>query len=53
MASIYANFGSLMETRGDPDEARVLWVKARDLFTKLGAEQKVSMVQGWIDGLPS
>ncbi|MDN5850212.1 MAG: hypothetical protein L0H63_11370 [Nitrococcus sp.] len=52
-AAAYRNFGNVMLTRGDVKEAHALWVQARDLFARLGAEQKVITVQGWIDDLPS
>lgn len=49
-AGVYGNLGIVMQTRGDLDEARAMWVQARDLFARLGAREKLGVVQGLIDG---
>jgi hypothetical protein len=51
MASDYANLGVVREARGDVAGARHYWVKARDLFARIGMPHMVKQVQEWLDGL--
>ncbi|MCP4248941.1 MAG: hypothetical protein GY778_18010, partial [bacterium] len=44
--------GVVAEERGDLVEARKLWIKARNLFEKIGMPHMVEQVQGWLDDLP-
>ena len=41
--------GWVYEERGDVEKARGYWVKAVDLFKKIGMPHMVKEVQGWID----
>ena len=52
IAQEYCNLGLIFQTRGDLDEARKLWTKARDLYAKIGMPLMVEKVQGWLDDLP-
>ena len=52
MASKYGNLGLVFRTRGDLEEARKLWTKARDLYAKIGIPHMIEEVQGWLDELP-
>ena len=53
MASEYGNLGSVYKERGDVEKARQYWVKAVDLYKKIGMPHKVKKVQGWIDEIDS
>ncbi len=52
MANHSSNLGLIFEARGDVDEARKLWTKARDLYTKIGMPHRVEEMQGWLDEQP-
>jgi hypothetical protein len=52
MANQYGNLGAVAKERGDLVEARKLWIKARDLFEKIGMPHKVAQAQRLLDGLP-
>ena len=51
MAKQYGNLGAIYEERGDIKKAREYWVKARDLFAKIGMPNEVKKVEGWIEGI--
>jgi hypothetical protein len=40
-----------IQTRGDLDQARRLWLSARDLFAAIGMPHKGQQVQEWLDQL--
>jgi len=45
--------GWVYEKRGDVEKARQYWVKAVDLFKKIGMPHMVKEVQGWIERIDS
>ena len=51
MANNYGNLGNLAAKRGELDEARANWERARDLFAEIGMPQMVDRVQGLLDDL--
>ena len=48
----FSNLGSIYKLRGDPEETRTLWTRARDLFEKIGMPHMVAKLQNWLDELP-
>jgi hypothetical protein len=52
MADHYGNLGILSKERDDFAGARENWTKSRDLFGKIRAQEKVDLLQQWIDALP-
>ena len=51
MATKYGNLGSICMKRGDLDKAREYWLKARELFKKIGMPHMVEKMQGWLESL--
>ena len=50
MASDYGNLGLIYQTRGDLDEARKLWGKAKELYQRIGMPHMVEEMARWING---
>lgn len=48
MALAYGSLGSIYKARGDLDQARVLWNRARTLYMELGAQPMVDTIEGWL-----
>ena len=53
VARHYTNLGRLFVARGDLDEARTHWTKARDLYARIGIPHMVEKLHGWLDDLPT
>ena len=53
MASDYGNLGWVYKKRGDVEKARGYWVKAVDLYKRIGMPHMVKEVQGLIDEIDS
>ena len=51
MANNYGNLGNLAAKRGELDEARANWERARDLFVEIGMQQMANDIQGLLDDL--
>ena len=49
IAENYRNLGGIYQKRGDSKKAKEYWIKARDLYQKIGAKHMVKQVQGLID----
>jgi|GEM_PF-1185085 len=49
MASDYGNLGNVYEIRGDLDRAVGYWKQSLALFQQLGANDRIALVQSWID----
>jgi tetratricopeptide (TPR) repeat protein len=47
-ANQYGNLGSVYKQRGDIGKAREYWEKTLALYKKIGIQNKVEEVQGWI-----
>ena len=52
IATDYENLELIFESRGELDEARKLWSKARDLYAKIGMPHETDEVQRLLDSLP-
>lgn len=49
MAIAYVNLGNIYQTRGELDKACGYWQKSLQLFSKIGAKNETTRIQGLID----
>ena len=52
MASCYGNLGVVEEKRGDAPAARERWTAALELYRKIGIQDKVELIERWLNELP-
>ncbi len=53
IADSNSSLGEVARDRGDLEQARELWMKARDLYAKIGIRHMAKEKQQWLDGLPN
>jgi len=51
MAADNSNLGEVAKLRGDRRTPREMWTKSLELYRTVGIPQKVSQIQGLLDGL--
>ena len=51
IATDYANLGFVYKIKGNSKNAREYWLKALELFKKIGMPHMIEKVQGWLDEL--
>ncbi len=51
MAYNYCNMGIVYRIRGDLDKAEKAWMMCLQLFKAIGANDKIELIQGWLEDL--